>query len=119
MHRAGTGVDLGAAPRGRVCVGFGTDETEPAVARSPTNDGWCGETTLAAGSSTERELVLRPAPRDWTRIYGATDVDLTGPGLPGRIASDATGALLSFVMRLDDFYRLPCHSAEECGAADR
>ena len=62
--------------------------------------------------------MVRPTPRDWTRLYAATDVELPGPGLPGRIASDATGALLSFVLRLDGFYRRPCHSAEECAIAD-
>lgn len=106
-------------PAGRMCVAFRATGMDGAEHRAADASRWCGKTAPVAGRPSERELVLRPLAADWARLYSAIDVDLTGPGLPGRIASDATSALLTFASRLDEHYRLPCHSAEECAAADR
>ena len=91
---------------GSACVAFsGRGMEEGEAYRSAQAPGWCGQTAARAGSAG-RELVLRPTRRDWARLHSVTDVELTGPGLPGPLATDATSALMSFVEQLQDFYRL-------------
>ncbi|HEX6159278.1 MAG TPA: hypothetical protein VF111_03870 [Thermoanaerobaculia bacterium] len=100
-------------PARRTCVGFSAHGMDGSVHRSAGGPGWCGEPAAVAGTA-ERELVLQPSLADWGRLYSVMDADLTGPGLPGRLDSDATGALMMFVDRLNDFQRLPCFSRDGC-----
>lgn len=92
-------------PAGRVCVAFSGRGMEGDAYRSARDPGWCGQAAARAGTPG-RELVLHPTRRDWARLHSVTDVELTGPGLPGALATDATSALVSFVEQLQDFHRL-------------
>jgi hypothetical protein len=97
-------------PAGRVCVAFRAVDGDHREYRSTPGAGWCGVTTagaLADGAAT-RQLVLRPARRDWARMGPAYTAELTGPGLPGELGIDAVGALAGFVGHLGDVYTLPC-----------
>ncbi len=100
-------------PAGRVCVGFITRDLDGTVRRSVGGPEWCGETDVLR-SAGGRELVLRPTRHDWARLHSVMDAEITGPGLPGRLEADATGALMMFVDRLNDFHRLPCLSRDGC-----
>jgi hypothetical protein len=48
-------------------------------------------------------------------MAAAYDVILTGPGLPGKLETDAVGALMSFAWSLRDVYTLPCVPGPGCG----
>ena len=70
----------------------------------------CGTTTpggVSAGRAT-RTLVLRPGPGDWGKLWFATDVEIHGAGLSGRIDTHAGYALGVFAARLAAYRRLQC-----------
>jgi hypothetical protein len=103
-----------ALPAGKVCVRMRAEDSDPQYASTP-GDRWCGVTTAAPipGGRAGRWLVLRPTRRDWAQLGVAYGLSLTGPGLPGRVEVDATGALMNFSDRLGEVYTLPC-AGETC-----
>ncbi|HKP75958.1 MAG TPA: hypothetical protein VJT67_10475, partial [Longimicrobiaceae bacterium] len=102
-------------PEGRVCVRFRSAESDPAYA-SAAGDRWCGVTNPAVlpDNRRARQLVVYPTRRDWAQLGVAHDVILTAPGLPGKLETDAVGALMSFSDSLRDLYSLPCVPGHEC-----
>jgi len=86
---------------------------EPA---STPGERWCGVTTAAPlpDGRAGRRLVVRPTRRDWAQMASAYGASLTGTGLPGRLSTDAAGALMSFAWSLRDVYTLPCVPSAEC-----
>ncbi|MFL5382713.1 MAG: hypothetical protein ACJ8GN_09395 [Longimicrobiaceae bacterium] len=109
-------------PAGRVCVRFRAEDGEPRYASTP-GERWCGVTTAAPlpGGGAGRRLVVRPTRRDWAQLGVAYGLAFTGPGLPGRVETDATGALMSFSWSLGEVYTLPspARSAGGRGAEER
>lgn len=101
-------------PAGRVCVELRSKGEDQKEYRSTAGGGWCGVTT---GGAQARDLVLRPTRRDWAQLRATYEAELTGPGLPGRIESDAAGALMQFGERLSEVYTLPCAAGVGCGSA--
>lgn len=101
-------------PAGRVCVRMRAEDSDPQYASTP-GDRWCGVTTAVTipGGRAGRRLVLQPTRRDWAQLGVAYGLSLTGPGLPGRVDTDATGALMNFSDRLGEVYTLPC-AGERC-----
>jgi len=102
-------------PAGRVCVRFRAEDSDPAYASAP-GERWCGMTAAAPmpGGGAGRRLVVRPARRDWAQLGVAYGLAFTGPGLPGRVETDASGALMSFAWSLGEVYSLPCVPGHEC-----
>jgi hypothetical protein len=98
-----------------VCVRFRSEESDPAYASAP-GEHWCGVTTPAVlpDGRAGRQLVVYPTRRDWAHLAVASDVILTGRGLPGKLDLDAVGALMSFAGNLRDVYTLPCVRGAEC-----
>lgn len=102
-------------PAGRVCVRFRAEDSEPRYASTP-GERWCGVTTAApaSGGRAERRLVVRPTRLEWAQLGAAYGLAFTGPGLPGRVETDATGALMAFSWALRDVYPLPCVADGDC-----
>jgi hypothetical protein len=103
-------------PAGRACVSFRSDEGEGPAYTSMPGERWCGATTAAPlpGGAAGRRLAVRPTRRDWAQMASVYGVSLTGPGLPGRLSTDADGALMAFGWSLRDVYTLPCVPGAEC-----
>jgi hypothetical protein len=104
-------------PAGRVCVRMRVESgglPPHATYHSRPGGGWCGATTPDAGARGRRRLVLRPARDDWARIHRYYDVDLTGPGLPGRLQVRYGHGLKHFASQLELRYRLPCVDGYGC-----
>jgi hypothetical protein len=108
-------------PEGRVCVGLSTNDGEGPGYTAPRSERWCGITTPASlpGAAAARQLTIRPTRRDWSQLTTAYEVNLTGPGLPGKLDIDAVGALMAFSWSLRDVYSLPCIPHGECGSTGR
>ncbi|HYH79973.1 MAG TPA: hypothetical protein VEX86_09245 [Longimicrobium sp.] len=104
-------------PAGRVCVRYRAEDSDPQYASTP-GERWCGVSTAATlpGDGAGRRLVVRPTRREWAQLGSAYGLAFTGPGLPGRVEVDATGALMSFVGGLRDVYTLPCVADGDCPA---
>ena len=110
-------------PAGRVCVrmraGSGRIPPPRPDYHSRAGGGWCGVTTPDPGARGRRRLVLRPTRDDWAHIFRYYYVDLTGPGLPGRLQTSPGHGLTHFASQLDLHYRLPCVEGYWCTDRDR
>jgi hypothetical protein len=108
-------------PAGRACVRFRSEEGEGTPYASTPGERWCGVTTAAPlpGGRAGRRLVVRPTRRDWAQMAAVYDVILSGPGLPGKLETDAVGALMAFGWALRDVYTLPCVRGTECRSRAR
>lgn len=107
-------------PAGRVCVRFRAEDSEPRYASTP-GERWCGVTTATqtSGGRAERRLVVRPSRLEWAQLGAAYGLAFTGPGLPGRVETDAAGALMSFAWELREVYTLPCVADGDCPGTRR
>jgi hypothetical protein len=110
-------------PAGRVCVRMRVEEgrrsPRPAAYRSRPGGGWCGATAPDPGARGRRRLVLRPSREDWAYILHYYLVDLTGPGLPGRLRQERGDGLSDFAGHLEQHYHLPCVEGYWCADMDR
>ncbi|MFL5226132.1 MAG: hypothetical protein ACJ8CH_21970 [Microvirga sp.] len=105
-------------PAGRVCVRMrATDSYPPRDYRSRPGAGWCGTTAPDPGARGRRRLVLRPTRADWQRIHHYYSLELSGPGLPGKLPDQPGHGLAAFASHLEGYYRLPC--IDNYGCADR
>ncbi|HEU4562479.1 MAG TPA: hypothetical protein VFS20_31910 [Longimicrobium sp.] len=107
-------------PAGRVCVRFRAEDSEPRYATT-SRQGWCGVTTAAPASAGRagRRLVVQPTRREWAQLGAAYGLAFTGPGMPGRVETDAVGALMAFSWELRDVYSLPCVAEGDCRVTRR
>jgi len=109
-------------PAGRVCVRMRVEEglrpPRPAYLSRP-GGGWCGVTAPDPGARGRRRLVLRPSREDWAYILHYFHVDLTGPGLPGRLQEERGHGLIRFAGQLERHYHLPCVEGYWCSDMDR
>jgi hypothetical protein len=108
-------------PAGRVCVRMRAGAIlPPREYRSRPGGGWCGVTAPDARARGRRRVVLRPRREDWARLSHYLDVEMTGPGLPGKLRLDDAYGLSSFAGHLErDYYRLPCIDDYGCADLDR
>ncbi|MFL5382712.1 MAG: hypothetical protein ACJ8GN_09390 [Longimicrobiaceae bacterium] len=109
-------------PAGRVCVRMRVEEglrpPRPAYHSRP-GGGWCGVTAPDPGARGRRRLALRPSREDWAYILHYFHVDLTGPGLPGRLREERGHGLIEFAGSLERHYYLPCVEGYWCSDMDR
>jgi hypothetical protein len=107
-------------PAGRVCVRMrANDIVQHREYRAPPGPGWCGVTAPDALARGRRRLVLRPRREDWAHLVYYGDVELTGPGLPGKLNMVDANGLGEFSGYLEDHYRLPCIDGYWCSEWDR
>lgn len=102
-------------PAGRVCVRMRVKNVVPPphpAYQSRPGGGWCGVTAPDPAARGRRRLVLRPTRDDWTYVLHYYYVDLTGPGLPGRLENEP--GLSAFAGQLEQRYRLPCIEGYWC-----
>ena len=105
-------------PAGRVCVRMYTFVT-PGESRAHAGSGGCGVTSPDPGAPGRRRLVLRPAREVWARLRRYPGVELTGPGLPGKLRSEDADGLAAFAGHLEEFDRPPCVEGNGCAETDR
>lgn len=102
-------------PAGRVCVRLRASDTHPPRDyRSRPGAGWCGTTAPDPAARGRRRLVLHPTRDDWAQMIVNYYLDLTGPGLPGRLKDTPGHGLLAFAAQLRLRYRLPCIEGSWC-----
>jgi hypothetical protein len=105
-------------PAGRVCVRFRAESgmSRGKVYWSRLGPGWCG--TTAPDERGRRRVVVHPTRADWARILHYWHLDLTGPGLPGRLREERGHGLTSFAGHLEKHYYLPCVDNHWCADID-
>lgn len=107
-------------PAGRVCVRFRgeDDRTSGKVYWSRLGSNWCGTTAPDPVARGRRRVVVHPTRADWARILRYWYLDLTGPGLPGRLSERYGHGLTAFAGRLSLHYNLPCIDDYWCADLD-
>jgi len=94
-------------PAGRVCVRMVAAVTRT-ESRSRASSAWCGVTSPDPGARGRRRLVVRPSREAWARLRQYQDVEMIGPGLPGKLQTEEANGLGAFAGTLEEHYWLPC-----------
>jgi len=85
--------------------------------RSRASSAWCGVTSRDPGARGRRRLVVRPAREALARLRQVQDVEMIGPGLPGKLQLEDGNGLGAFAGTLGEHYWLPC--VTDYGCEDR